>query len=250
MIRFSFTFLFLLIFNTLCCCQQLPAIQLDRPDQTECPFTVPKNYIQAEIGFAYEKINKDEEGFLLPTLLIKYGVNDGFELRLITEIEQQKFADTKSTGLQPVTIGFKTKLTEEKNLLPLVSFIGHLTIPFAATKKNKADYYAPAFRFTFQHTLSPKFSLAYNLGALWDGYNAAPVFLYTLTTGFSASQKTGLFAEIYGFAAEHSKPDHRLDAGLTYLINNDIIFDFSAGTKISSNAPQYFLSTGFSFRFK
>ena len=250
MIRLAFTLFFLIIFTTLCCCQQLPAIQLDRPDQTECPFTVPKKHIQAEIGFAYEKINRDASAILLPTTLIKYGVNDRLELRLITEIAQQKFARVKNTGLQPVTIGFKTKLTQEKNILPIISFIGHLTLPFAATKKYKADYYAPAFRFTFQHTLSPKFSLAYNLGAEWDGYTTAPIFLYTLTTGFSATQKTGLFVELYGFATEHSNPDHRLDAGFTYLINNDMIFDFSAGTKISSNAPQYFLSTGFSFRFK
>ena len=28
--------------------QKLPSIQLDRPDQTECPFITPKNYIQIE----------------------------------------------------------------------------------------------------------------------------------------------------------------------------------------------------------
>ena len=30
--------------------QKLPSIQLDRPDQTECPFITPKKYIQIEKG--------------------------------------------------------------------------------------------------------------------------------------------------------------------------------------------------------
>ena len=250
MFKINFTVSLLLFCIKDCCCQQLPSIQLDRPDQTECPFTVPKKYIQAEIGFAYEKINKNASGFILPTALIKYGVNDHFELRLITEIQQQKSPDEKITGLTPLTIGFKTKLLPQKGILPMVSFIGHLSLPFAAGKKYKAQFYAPAFRFTFQHTLSDKFLLACNLGAEWDGFNAAPAFLYTLTSGFSASEKIGIFIELYGFAPQQSKADHRFDAGITYLISNDIMLDVSTGTGISSNAPQYFLSTGFSFRFK
>ena len=250
MYQFAFIFSLLWCFSSGCFCQQLPPIQLDRPDQTECPFIVPKKYFQTEIGFAYEKINTDASGFVLPTALIKYGINDKLELRLITEIEQQKFVNKKSTGLNPITIGFKTKLVEEKNILPMISFIGHLSLPFAATKEYKADHFAPAFRFTFQHTLSTKFSLAYNLGAEWDGFTAAPTFLYTLTTGFSASGKIGTFLELYGFAAQHYRADHRLDAGITYLINNDIMLDVSTGTGISPNAPEYFVSAGFSFRFK
>ena len=34
--------------------QNLPSIQLDRPDQTECPFITPKKYIQIENGFTVE----------------------------------------------------------------------------------------------------------------------------------------------------------------------------------------------------
>ena len=37
--------------------QELPSIQLDRPDQTECPFITPKNYIQIEKQFIGKKPN-------------------------------------------------------------------------------------------------------------------------------------------------------------------------------------------------
>ena len=32
--------------------QDLPSIQTDRPDQTECPFITPRHYFQLENGFS------------------------------------------------------------------------------------------------------------------------------------------------------------------------------------------------------
>ncbi len=81
-------------------CQEMPPIQLDRPDQTESPFTVPKKYLQAEIGFTSEKLNKNFSSILLPISLIKYGVSEKFELRLIAEIEQQKLSKSNRTRKQ------------------------------------------------------------------------------------------------------------------------------------------------------
>ncbi|MBU6205838.1 MAG: hypothetical protein KJS45_10675, partial [Bacteroidetes bacterium] len=40
--------------------QTLPPIQLDRPDQTECPFITPKNYIQIEHGITMENIRNNQ----------------------------------------------------------------------------------------------------------------------------------------------------------------------------------------------
>ena len=54
---------------------QTPPIQLDRPDQTECPFIVPKNYVQVENGFTYETINEDLKTISYPSSLWKFGLN-------------------------------------------------------------------------------------------------------------------------------------------------------------------------------
>jgi len=66
--------------------QSLTAIQLDRPDQTECPFITPKKHIQIENGFTFETIDQSQISFSYPSTLWKYGVNEKFELRLITEL--------------------------------------------------------------------------------------------------------------------------------------------------------------------
>jgi len=161
---------------------QTTTIQADRPDQTETPFLVPKGMFQIESGFSYQKEDAENSTLALPSVLWKYGVSDNFELRLITEFESENGSDERYFGLRPILIGCKIKICEEKGIIPKTSFIGHISIPNAASSKYKVDFYAPEFRFTMQHTLTDKFSLSYNLGSEWDGFVAEPTFIYTLTT--------------------------------------------------------------------
>ena len=223
-------------------------IETDRPDQTETPSIVPKGKFQMENGFSFEKGSQDSESFLAPSSLLKYGLNDRFEFRLIAEFASEKNTGKTISGLNPILVGFKVAIAEEKGIWPKVSFISHLMIPDLASKALKTEYYAPRFRFTMQHTLTEKISLGYNLGAEWDGQTPDATFIYTLTTGFSLTEKLGCYAEIYGFAPQNGIADHRFDGGLTYLVSNNFMLDASGGFGITENAPDYYAAFGFSFR--
>ena len=227
---------------------QTEPIQCDRPDQTETPSIVPKGMFQVETGFTFQKNDEISNTNSLPSVLWKYGVNENFELRLITEFVAEKFNDEKSSGFTPVLIGFKVKLCEEKGIIPKTSFIGHIGLPNIASSKYKSDFVAPEFRFTMQHTLSQKFSLSYNLGCEWDGMTPKTTFIYTLTTGYSINKKLGCYAELFGFAPEKDKTNHNFDGGFTYLINNNFMVDLSSGIGITENAPEHYVAFGFSFR--
>jgi hypothetical protein len=230
--------------------QELPSIQTDRPDQTECPFIVPKNYFQFENGFSYEKNNSESSQIVAPTILTRFGINDHFELRLITEfVQEEQLSETKS-GINPILIGFKTRLFEEKGLIPITSFIGHIGIPKLGSKHFQTTYFAPEFRFTMQHTVSEKQSLSYNLGAEWNGESAEPTFIYTMSSGYSLSENLGCYIEFYGFVSQIDKSDHRFDAGITYLINQHHQLDVSGGFGLTTISPDYFVALGYSFRFK
>lgn len=244
-----------LLFTILMYAQKLNAqnsepIQLDRPDQTECPFITPKKFIQVECGINAEKVNSTEQSYSMPTILWKYGINEKIELRLITELNSIHSKTVQQTGLNPVTIGFKTSLWEESDWIPKASFIGHITSADLGSESFHTNYIAPSFRFTFQHTLTDKLIVAYNLGAEWNGENADQSYIYTLTTGYSINQHLGCYAELYGFLPKNSRADHRVDGGFTYLLSHHIITDLSGGVGITSNAPLAYVSLGFSFRFK
>ena len=228
--------------------QNVQPLQADRPDQTETPAIVPKGMFQIETGFTFQKNDSFSKTNSLPSVLWKYGVNENFELRLITEFVSEKIDGEKSNGFTPVLIGCKIKLCEEKGIIPKTSFIGHIALPNAANSKYKLDAVAPEFRFTMQHTLSDKLSLGYNLGCEWDGTLPNTTLVYTLTTGYAVSNKIGCYAELFGFAPQKERPLHNADAGVTYLINNNFMLDLSAGVGITENAPDHYFAFGFSFR--
>lgn len=230
--------------------QDLPSIQTDRPDQTECPFITPKNYFQLENGFSYEINNQNSKLIVAPTILTRFGINKYFELRLITEYIITKESSSTYSGINPILIGFKARLIEEKGVIPTTSLIAHIGIPKVASSENRAIYYYPEIRFTMQHTISEKQSLSYNLGAEWNGENTKPTFIYTLTTGYTLTKKIGAYIEFYGFVPQIGIPDHRFDSGLTYLFNLNHQLDISGGFGLSETSPQHYVTLGYSFRFK
>ncbi len=250
MTKFFIAFVLFVCINTMQSFAQLPPIQLDRPDQTECPFITPKGYIQLESGFNFENVTATAKRYIYPSILWKYGMNETFEFRLITEMVTEKEGNQSVTGLMPITIGFKSKICDEKGLLPSAAFIGHIATSNVGSKDFQTSFIAPSFRFNMQHTLSGKMTLAYNLGAEWNGENAEQTYLYTLTTGYSFTDKLGAYIELFGFLPSQNAPEHAFDGGITYLVNNDFMLDLSGGFGISNNALRNYVALGISYRFR
>lgn len=226
------------------------SIQTDRPDQTESAHLVPAAMLQFESGLNYERPGNGNEVLVHPTLLWRLGLNDRFELRMITEVSTVKSDNDSNTGLDPVAIGFKANLLDAKGWLPKTSFIGHLNLPWAASTDRVVDNHYTDFRFTFLNEFSDKVSLGYNLGAQWDGYSASTTFIYTFAPCLSLTEKLGCYIEAFGFFPENGPADHRVDGGFTYLFGNDAQLDLSAGkTLTETESGAYYVSLGFSWRF-
>lgn len=229
--------------------QELEPLQADRPDQTECASLVPPGYIQAETGFLYEKGGSEARSFLHPSILWKYGVNDRFEVRLITEAGMEEYGEERISGFYPLTVGFKTRLLDEEGIVPQTAFLGHLTSCKSGKEAFRPEWLAPSFRLSMQHTLSDRLSLGYNLGTEWSGNSNKPTYIYSLASGISLTPQLGGFIEVYGYLPVEEDTDHRFDCGVTYLVSNDLMVDLSGGVGITKNAPDSFISLGFSWRF-
>lgn len=242
----------IIFISLLTICSNLKAqesIQTDRPDQTESTSTTPTNFLQIETGLFFEKSSDQSTNYSHPTVLWKYGINENFELRMVTEFNSENFENEKMTGLAPLTFGFKAKLVKENKIIPNISLVGHLTTSNWGSKNFQTSHLAPSFRFLFQHTLSEKVNFAYNLGAEWNGETPDATGIYSVSTSYSFTEKLGTFAELYGFLNKYEKADHRFDAGFTYLFNNNLMVDVSSGFGLSEISPEYFLSCGISHRF-
>ncbi|RNI28971.1 transporter [Rufibacter latericius] len=257
----TFTLLTLLLLPSLCFGQAVldstkahSPLQTDRPDQTEASSVVPRGTFQFENGFQKQVTNQKglrSEEYLYPSTLIRWGVLDRMELRLITELRQSRLNQERSrlraAGLNAIAVGTKIYVTEEKGLLPEISFIGHLTLPSGSSEFRPA-FVAPEIRFSLSHTLTDKLSLGYNLGYEWDGDTPTGTGIYTLALGTDFSDRWGSYIELFGEKPENLNWSHSADGGITFSPWYNIQFDFSAAIGISENAPDYYLGAGMSFR--
>jgi len=234
--------------------QQVGRMETDRPDQTESVFITKKNYLQAEFGFNLER-DGGLKNFVHPTALWKYGASKRFELRMITEFVSVETplvipAGNKIlSGLLPVQFGGKVALWEEKGFLPKTAILFHVAPAKFGSKKFHTEKWTPGFRFSMQHSLSETIGLGYNLGAEWDGESKTPYWVYTLAPGINIGKNWYGYIEVFGAVRKNEMPQHNIDGGFGYYINDNIKLDISSGVGISEAATDWYSAIGFSFRF-
>lgn len=234
------------------------ALVTDRPDATEASSTVGKGVLQFETGGLYESFEENNiksENYTYNTMLIRYGILDNLEFRLgwdfvegVTTVNGNKL-DNVTSGLSPLLLGMKLDIAEEKGCMPEIALIGHVFPVFSASEDYRPEYTGVDFRFSLSHTLSEKSSLGYNIGAQWVNDSPEAAAIYTLAYGYSFTDKFGMYAEVYGDFPEDSSANHYWDAGLTYLVNNDLQLDAYVGTSITEG-QDLLLGLGFSYRAK
>lgn len=226
-------------------------IVTDRPSQSESAYLVPTGKFQLETGFLVEK-DGENKNYTYNVSSFRYGVNEHFELRLITEYLGTKSVvsneEVVTKGMAPLVIGTKLKVAENNGLIPEVAFVGHLVLKTGAAQY-QPDYVTSNFRFSMEYGLSDKFSLGCNLGAKWNGSTPNATGVYTFIIGYGLSDRIALFSEVYGFLTEQAgSPDHRFNGGATYRIASNMQLDISGGLGLSDVSPDNFISTGFSIR--
>lgn len=234
----------------------LGALITDRPDATESPTVIPKGYLQVETGSFFESFDKNSfktESFTFNTTLLRIGLLNNLELRvgwdfteISTSLNGNKLSNVAS-GLNPLLFGFKSGIAKEKGAFPEIGILGHIYLPFTASRDFKPETTGVDFRFSFAHTLSESSSLSYNLGAAWGDDSSEASYVYTIAYGQSISDKLGAYVELYGDMPENSSSNHFWDAGLTYLLSDSVQLDATIGSSITEG-QDLLLSAGISFR--
>lgn len=222
--------------------QDASPIATDRPSQSAAASVMPEGNLLIEYGFVSEKINSDNTAYTYANFLIRYGVINGLELRIIQNYQgvRNKTLDQTESGLSPLTIGTKVHLVEANGALPQISVIGQVTLQ-NGDRLFRPSTATPEVRFNFANTITDRLSMGYNLGMVFPEDNATS--FYTLIVGYTIADGLSVFAEPYGFFYD-GVSDHRFDMGVVYLVKRNLQFDVSTGWGLSDTSTDSFIGFG------
>lgn len=211
-------------------------IVTDRPDQTESSSTIEKGALQIESGILYGTAKDDffsEEVLLAPTVLWRYGITNGIELRLLTEFAsvKDKLTSEKSSGITDLQVGTKIQVLKKENVKTEIAFLSHIIIPTAKSELTLNEI-GTINKLSIAHDIGDTFGLGYNIGYDYFGYSSGNL-TYSLALGIGISDKVGFYIEPYGAIVEFDNHESSFDAGFTYLVNDNFQLDISAGTGLN-----------------
>jgi len=229
----------------------------DRPDATESAMTVGDGTLQIETGLIFEdyvssSIDYTQQDYHIATTLFRYGIGTDFELRLHGKIQSrtiESFNNLKIySGLANISIGMKYQFYQSADGETNGAVLATAILPVGSSEFSSSSI-EPALLIALSEDLSELFSIGTNFGGIYLNDESELTYLYSLALGIGITEKIGGFVELFGGIKSSISPEHFLDGGFTYLVNNDIQFDLSAGTRIFFEDTNWFVNSGVSIRF-
>lgn len=226
-------------------------ISTDRPDFTESPLVVPKDWTQIETGFTYQKTSEGS-AFNAPEALIRYGFEKDWEMRLGgSDFNREKVNGKIKTGFSPLYLAAKYQVgpvkVSDSQVLD-ISLIPGINVPNGDSNFS-SNIIEPEIKFCISSDLNDSTALTLMAYPAWGKEDSKYLlFQQTASLGIQLNDKFGAFFEYAGSFSAHNKEEHLLHTGLTYAIDNDSQIDIHLGDSIQGDSNP-FIAGGYSFRF-
>jgi len=199
-------------------------IETDRPDQTEAATLVPVGGIQLEAGVAgWTSGDASTTGYTLPTALMRYGLHERFELRVVGQRDQMQFnfidleepwTTTSAWDLGAKVAGWNTDASQ-------MCLLAHYRFRPGANDGGQ-------IRVNWAKPLGARFSIGTNVGMAWEWATEDEATVgeaeYTLALGYNVSETLYAYVEAFG-----SGGGLQGDAGLAWRPDPLSQFDVSVG---------------------
>ncbi len=230
----------------------LEPISTNRPSISQGASVVPKGTIQVEIGISYYKDTPNDtkiKAHTYPDMLLRFGVLDRLELQLLGSIqdtvEHLPQRRRRVNGIGPVAIGFVGKILDEKKYIPDIAIIGTLTLPLGG-KEFRPKHVEPFVLLAVSKEISEKSSVSINGGYSWSEGN--PTSHLILNPGTALSDAISVYIEVARDKEKGQKASYIVDAGILWLIKNNLQIDLAVGRQLNSLATDFFITSGISVR--
>ena len=237
--------------------QTIPApISTDRPDFTESSTLVPAGWGQLEAGITLTATGRksgDGTSLSWPELLLRYGVTSRLELRVaqsLATISPPTALGSPYTGLTDLYLGVKLGLGAQRGVRPELALMAQATVPIGDARLSGLVV-LPGMALLAGWGLSPLWSLGAGIQVNQvpdNAYEIAP----SVTVGRSLSSRVKGYFEVYPFipvaAGTNAEAAYFTNAGLSWLLTNNVQLDARFGVGLNAAADRSFVGIGFAIR--
>jgi hypothetical protein len=227
-------------------------LSTNRPSISQGADVVPKNTFQVEIGISYNKDtpdNKELKSHVYPDVLLRFGILKRIELQLSGSIQDSIISSSqgrrKVQGIGPVGIGVVGHILDEKEIIPSVAIISTFKLP-VGDENYRPKHVQPLILLAASKGISSNASILMNWGYSWAEGDPTNHFVLCLSQG--VSDVLSIYLEAARDKPEDQKAAYIADAGLLWLLKNNLQIDLAAGRQLNDLATDFFITTGLSFR--
>jgi len=232
----------------------------DRPDTTESGYTVPAGMFQVEMSFFDFARDADrgrvEDQWIFAQTNLKAGLTQSTDLQVILNShavagESERGDATRTSGFGDITVRLKQNLFGNDSGPAAFALMPYVTIPTHSNVSDEA--WAGGLIVPLSITLTDRLVLGLMIEADivhdtdTNGYDLE--WLHSATLGYSLTEKLGVYVELVGIAGQDAEYQGIFDAGLTFAINDSLIFDTGVRIGMNRPAPDFGVFSGVSFRF-
>ncbi len=210
-----------------------------------------KGETQLEAAVVYNRFDNKSPYTLVGELFLRYGLTKRIELRTLIEEgrRRDKFMEETMQGFYPLCIGAKVSLIKDQDILPDVALSGYLNLPFTAHTREQSIHWSPALIAIFEKELkNKKWNFLANAGFQQNSFNRDVQWQATARVKYQGLKDMDVTLEYFDNYQTGENPQHCIDLGYTYTVNNNFEISTCAGTTIFSEDVNEFVSIGFSVR--
>lgn len=226
-------------------------LSTDRPGQALGANTVGKKTIQIQTGLNSNFIHDDLSNnytTILSNTVIRVGLFEQLEINGLINW-QNDFTDINgesgsTSGISDTELGVRWFLLENRGAIPSIGLQGSLLLK-AQSPEYARDKMGSRIVLATGNKINNWLSVNTNFGLGWNGNGDAPQSIYVLNFSLGLTNRLGAMVEVYGSFNEF---DANFDAGIGYLLTNNLQIDLSAGWQGNNQLSDWFIDAGLSWR--
>jgi len=232
------------------------ALITDRPDFTESPQVVDRGRFQLETGMTWTD-SEDTSVLDVGEALVRWGALDGAEIRIgLGSWVQETSSGSTLAGYAYPSLGLKLQLGEGDGF----GFLGNTesalivatSLPVGSEFPD-SDEWNPEAVLALGWDLGADYGLGLNLGVARpdEGDGRFTSVWLSSALAIPLGEATGAFVELIAFDQEWAggPATLALQAGIVYLLSNDLQLDARVARRLTSEGPDVLLGAGVSWRY-